>query len=53
MSILIKIAVGIGIVLMVIGSICVTIAALFSPKDYKGDAKTGKPRGWDESLEDV
>ena len=38
---------------MAIGSICVTIAAIFSPKEYKGDGKTDKPRDWDESIEDV
>ena len=53
MSILIKIVVGIGIVFMVISSICVTIAAIFPPKEYKGDGKTDKPRDWDESIEDV
>ena len=53
MSILIKIVVGIGIVLMVIGSICVTIAAIFPPKEYKGEGKTDKPSDWDESIEDV
>ena len=53
MSILIKIVVGIGIVLMAIGSICVTIAAISPPKEYKGDGKTDKPRDWDASIEDV
>ena len=53
MSILIKIVVGIGIVLMAIGSIFVTIAAIYPPKDYKGDGKTDKPSDLDESIEDV
>ena len=40
MSILMKIGIGIGAVLLIIASICVTIAALFPPKEYKGDGKT-------------
>ena len=40
MSVLVKIVLGIGAVLLVVGSTCVTIAALFPPKEYKGDGKT-------------
>ena len=39
MSLLTKIALGIGVVILVIGSTLVTIAALFQPRDYKGDGK--------------
>ena len=39
MSILVKIGLGIGAVLLIIVSICVTIAALFPPKEYKGDGE--------------
>ena len=39
MSILIKIASGIGVVFLILGSVFVTIAALFPPKEYKGDRK--------------
>ena len=53
MSLLIKIALGIGAVIMVIGSTLVTIAALFPPKEYKGDGKTDKSDNWDEIIEDV
>ena len=53
MSILTKIAVGIFAVLLILGSVCVTIAALFPSKEYKGDGKTDKQCAWDESIEDV
>ena len=36
MSILIKIALGLGAAILIIGSVLVTIAALFPPKDWKG-----------------
>lgn len=39
MSILVKIGLGIGAVLLIIASICVTIAALFPPKEYTGESK--------------
>ncbi len=48
-----KIALCVGGVLLVVGSTLVTIAALFPPKDYKGDGKTDKSDVWDESIEDV
>ena len=48
-----KIALGIGAVIMVIGSTLVTIAALFPLKEYKGDGKTDKSDTWDETIEDV
>ena len=41
MSLLTKIALGLGAVILVIGSTLVTIAALFPPKEYKGDGMTG------------
>lgn len=53
MSLLIKIALSIGAILLVLGSTLVTIAALFPPKEYKGDGKTDKQSTWDESIEDV
>ena len=53
MSILIKIVAGIGVVFLILCSVCVTIAALFPPNEYKGDRKTDKPSDWDESIEDV
>ena len=54
MSVLIKIGIGIGVVILLVGSVLVTIAALFPPKEYKGDGKTGAGGDkWDESIEDV
>ena len=43
MSILVKIGLGIDAVLLIIASICVIIAALFPPKEYKGDGETSDP----------
>ena len=43
MSILMKIGIGIGAVVLIIASICVIIAAIFPPKEYKGDGKTSDP----------
>ena len=37
MSLLIKISAGVVGALLIIGSICVAIAALFPPKEWKGD----------------
>ena len=37
MSPLTKIALSIGAVILIIGSTLVTIAALFQPRDYKGE----------------
>ena len=42
MSILMKIALGLGGVLLIIGSTLVTIAALFPPKEYNGNRQTPK-----------
>ena len=42
MSMIMKIALCVGGVLLVVGSTLVTIAALFQPKEYKGDGKTDK-----------
>ena len=53
MSLLTKIALSICAVILVVGSTLVTIAALFPPKEYKGDGKTDKHSTWDESIEDV
>ena len=36
MSLLIKISLGLGSAILIIGSALVTIAALFPPKDWKG-----------------
>lgn len=53
MSLLTKIALSIGAIILILGSTLVTIAALFPPKEYKGDGKVPKPDTWDESIEDV
>ena len=53
MSLLTKIVLSIGAVLLVIGSTCVIIVALFPPKEYKGDGKADGSDTWDESIEDV
>ena len=53
MSIAMKIAFGIGAVLLVVGSILVIIAVLFQPKEYNGEGKVSKLGGWDETVEDV
>ena len=42
MSLLMKIVFGIVAALMVVGSLLITIAALFPPKEYKGDSMTDK-----------
>lgn len=54
MSVIIKIGIAIGAVILCVGSFLVTITALFPPKEYKGDSKTGTGVDkWDESIEDV
>ena len=53
MSLLTKIALGLGAILLILGSTLATIAALFPPKEYKGDGKLHKDSAWDESIEDV
>ena len=53
MSLLAKVALSIGTVLLIIGSTCVIIAALFQPREYKGDGKVYNDDTWDESIEDV
>ena len=54
MSIVTKIALGIGAVLLIVGSTLVTIAALFQPRNRRGrDEEPKKPEVWDESIEDV
>jgi len=50
MSIMLKIVLGIGVILLGLGSTCVTIAALFQPMEYKGDGKVPKDDAWDESI---
>lgn len=52
-SILTKIAVGTGLLFLIPCTVCVTIAALFPPKEYKGDGKTDKLSERDVSIEDV
>ena len=44
-----KIVLGIGVVVLIIGSTLVTIAALFPPPEYKGEGKAGE-NIWDESI---
>ena len=39
MSMLIKIAIGAGAAILIAASVCITIAALFQPKEYNGDGK--------------
>ena len=51
MSTKLKIALGIGVVLLGFGSICVTIAALFPPEEYKGDGKKAASDGRGKSIE--
>ena len=53
MSLLTKIALSIGAIILIIGSTLVTIAALFPPREYKGDGKVGDKDAWDEAIEDV
>ena len=53
MTILIKIAAWFGAVLLVVASASVIIAALYPPKEYKGDGKASNSNCWDESIEDV
>ena len=53
MSILMKTLYGICAVLMVAGSICAITAALFPPREYRGDGKMPRAEDWDESIEDV
>ena len=50
MSIVIKVALCACAFLLVVGSICVTIAALYPPKEYKGDEKTAKSDCRDQSI---
>ena len=44
-----KIVLGIGVVVLIISSTFVTIAALFPPQKYKGEGKAGE-NIWDESI---
>lgn len=37
MSVIMKIVLGVGAALLIIASVCVTIAALFPPKEYTGE----------------
>ena len=53
MSLLTKIALSIGAIILILGSTLVTIASLFPPKEYKGDGKVPKSDSPDESVEDV
>lgn len=48
-----KIGIGIVAVLVVVGSVLVTIAALFPPKEYKGDDKASKSDVWDKVVKNV
>jgi len=41
---------GIGVILLGLGSTCVTIAALLHPMEYKGDGKVPKDDAWDASI---
>ena len=52
MPILMKIVLGIGAVVLIIGSTLVTIAALFPPQEYKGEGKAGE-NIWDELIWEV
>ena len=54
MSIIIQIASGIGMGFLILCSVFVIIAALFPPKEYRGDGRVDARRDmWDESIEDV
>ena len=52
-SILTQIAVGTGLLFLILCTVCVIIAALFPPKEYNGDGKTDKLSERDISTEDV
>ena len=52
-SVVMKIALCIGGVLLVVGSTLVTIAALFPPKEYTGEDKKPESDGLDQSIADV
>ena len=39
MSVIMKIVLGVGAALLIIAFVCVTIAALFPPKEYTGESK--------------
>ena len=53
MSIVMKIVLVLGGVLLIIGSSLLTLAALFPPKEYEGDGRKSAPGGGGESIEDV
>ena len=54
MSILMKVAAGIGAVLLIACLLCMTIVALYTPKKHKGgDGEEVWLGIWDESIEDV
>lgn len=53
MSVVAKILWGIGVIVLVVGSTSVIIAALFQPREYKGDGMLSKSDGRDGSIEDV
>lgn len=44
MSIVIKIGLGVGAAILIAASVCVTIAALFQPKEYKGNGKLSQEK---------
>ena len=52
MSVIMKIALCIGGALLVVGSTLVTIAALFSPREYKGDGKVAKTNVAENKVKD-
>lgn len=39
MSLVIKIAIAVGVAILILGAACVIIAALFPPKEYKGNSE--------------
>ena len=54
MGITLKICYTFSAIILCVGSLLVTIVALFPPKEYKGDGKTDAGGDkWDESIEDV
>ena len=53
MSLLTKIVMSIGAVILILGSTLVTIAALFPPREYKGDGKVPETKAKDKSMEEA
>ena len=54
MSILMEVGVGIGAVILLLASVCVTLETLLPTKKIKGEEMAiTEGYAWDESIEDV